>query len=217
MGDINLPFLKTLRVSEKTFERTSSGVSSILDLFRTPILSTLEIPELFLQSCLSNFLKQTPSIQELFLAHSASEESLNKIIGVLRQCPSLSALTVWPQEWAWGGRLFDANQFLRAFVDDAGVGEVICPHLQQFEFIGSVNFSLQTLRLFIEAKRRGIPTSNVLTPWKRVFIDISAIEDPETYQAMQDFVSQHLEMGFDIETRKRRVVRDDDPPSWTYR
>ena len=205
LGKIDLPFLKTLRVEEKTHRQMPSGVSSILDLFYAPSLSTLEIPRSFLQSCLSDFLKRMPSIQELFLFHLGNEESITKIMELLRNCPSLSVLTLQPQKWAWGGKPFDANKFLQEFVDDAVVGEVICPHLRSFELIGRINFSLHTLHQFLEAKHCAIPTPNGLTPWQSMFIDTSAICGSETYQQMLDLVSQHQAMGLDIQTRRSAV------------
>ncbi|KJA19017.1 hypothetical protein HYPSUDRAFT_44690 [Hypholoma sublateritium FD-334 SS-4] len=189
--EINLPCLEVLRVAENM-----SGSPSIFDLINAPALAVLKIPKSFnKRSSLSNFLKRTPNIQELSFSHSNTEESLTDISELLCHCPSLSAISLQAREWPNVEQPFDANRFLRAFVDDGGAA-VICPHLQYFELAGKITFSLQTLRQFLQAKHRAIiPPPNGLFPWKCVVIDISGITEPETHQQMLDLVSQQQADG----------------------
>lgn len=91
---------------------------------------------------------------------------------------------------------YEGNKFLRAFVEDNGVG-VVCPCLQNFVFVGSINFSLQTLQKFLEAKQRGTTLLNDLVSWKRVTIDTRGIWGLQTSQKL-DLVSQKPAAGLDV-------------------
>ncbi len=64
---------------------------------------------------------------------------------------------------------------MRAFVQEGNVGvTVLCPRLQYFNFGGEINFSVQTLQLFLNGKHIKITTPDI-SPWKRVMIDISRV------------------------------------------
>ena len=92
----------------------------------------------------------------------------------------------------------DANMFLRAFVEDVDGGvDITCPRLEYFDFTGAANFSLQTLRQFLEAKQRDTAPVNRLVPWKRVRIDMWGLDDLERGQKLH-LVSQKQEAGVDV-------------------
>ena len=54
--------------------------------------------------------------------------------------------------------IHDIDRFLRAFVEQGNDG-IICPHLQEFTFRGQIDFPLEPLRIFLEAKQGGIALS----------------------------------------------------------
>lgn len=195
LGHINLPFLEILCVDDKRFEPTPFGAPGILDLINAPILTSLKIQAKFLDISLANFLERSSGVRELSLSHFNSEESLADITNLLRHCPSLSVITLQPPQWSNSHHPYDANRFLRAFVEDDGVG-VTCPRLRNFVFTGAINFSLQTLCRFLEAKQRGTAPLNGLVPWNTVKIDMWATGDLEMLQKLQ-FVSQKQAEGLD--------------------
>ena len=91
----------------------------------------------------------------------------------------------------------DGNNFLRAFVEDAGVG-VTCPRLQNFHYTGPISFSLQTLRQFLEGKQHGTAPLGALLPWKRVSINAGWADNSEVEQ-IRDLVWQKKTAGLDID------------------
>ena len=118
-------------------------------------------------------------------------------MGFLSHCPSLTELSLFPGNWMMDAP--DANRFLRAFVEgDTGV---ICPRLQDFQFEGIYDFSLQTLRLFLEGRQRGIAARNVM-PWKRLVIDIGGIKDREARQQASVLLLQKNAAGVIIRASK---------------
>ncbi len=97
-------------------------------------------------------------------------------------CPTLTKLSLQPSWRRVQTNTVDANAFLRAFVREDD--DVTCPHLEYFALDGPFDFSFETLCRFIEAKRRGITTSNAIRPWRRVAIDLSGITDMGVRQQM---------------------------------
>ena len=88
---------------------------------------------------------------------------------------------------------------LRAFVEEGDIG-VICPRLQFIIFTGEINFSLQTLQLFLNGKHGEMSPPKIL-PWKRIIIDINNVHaGKQTRQQMAEFVSQKKVEGLDVET-----------------
>ncbi|KJA25385.1 hypothetical protein HYPSUDRAFT_214078 [Hypholoma sublateritium FD-334 SS-4] len=192
-GKIDLPFLKNLCVSE---QKPPSGAPSILDLITAPTLEIFHVELMFLDLSLSNFLKRSPRIWKLCLQYFDADKSLMDTMGFLRHCPSLTVLCLW----SFGGMdAVDANRFLRAFVEKSDAS-IICPRLQYFNVMGRIDFSVQTLRLFLESKQGNIATLNLL-PWKRVAVDIRDIrnKDTEACQQILDLVSQKKAEGLDVD------------------
>ncbi len=203
---ISLPFLQTLHITEtvSTQLETSNASPSLLDLLSTPILAELHIQGEFVDLSLLNFLKQTPSISKLDLPYLKDEKSLEITLAFLRHCPSLTALSLracydsryrGPSNW-------DGNAFLRSFVVVDGNGGVTCPCLQFFKFEGAINFSLETLRLFLEAKQRLPVTQNIsprkITPWRMVTIGMHGIEDMATHNKILFLIFQKQSEGMSL-------------------
>ncbi|KJA19052.1 hypothetical protein HYPSUDRAFT_204962 [Hypholoma sublateritium FD-334 SS-4] len=191
---ISLPLLKTLILKEHVSNINSSGAPSILDLIVTPLLQIFRICGTFLDLSLSDFLKRSPLIRKLSLPYSKEDTSLLDMMKLLRQCPSLAILSLWPTKWR---RIHEADGFLRAFVEEGDSG-VLCPRLQTFDFAGNVNYTPQTLRLFLESKHGEIDMPNVL-PWKRVLISTREIKATETRQQILDLVSEKNAAGLDVQ------------------
>ncbi|KJA19025.1 hypothetical protein HYPSUDRAFT_217869 [Hypholoma sublateritium FD-334 SS-4] len=198
---INLPFLKTLLVHEGKFATATSRAPSILDRITAPNLEVFHICDMFLDLSLADFFKRSPHIQKLSLPYLNKDQTLTGMMGLLRHCPSLTALSLHHCQWDTTGREpsnRDANSFLRAFVEEGDIG-VICPCLQYFCFRGKCQFSLETLRLFLEGKQGEFAALNALLPWKRVDISIKGIKDEEIRQQILDLVSQKRAAGLDID------------------
>ena len=197
-----LSFLKTLYISESTFGPPTSGASSMLDLITAPALETLRVRDTFFQPSLSDFLKRSPKISKLSLPCLPQDVSLMDTIGYLRHCPSLTLLSLsCSRYWHAVTRrpTWDANMLLRAFVEEGDIG-VICPRLQFIIFTGEINFSLQTLQLFLNGKHGEMSPPKIL-PWKRIIIDINNVHaGKQTRQQMAEFVSQKKVEGLDVET-----------------
>ena len=121
-------------------------------------------------------------------------------MALLRQCPSLTTLSLYPCDWDWSHRTanWDANTLLRSFITGEGDIGVICPHLQFATVAGQINFSLDTLCLFLEGKQGSCGMVNI-APWKKVIIQIQGIKATETQQQMSDLVSQKKAEGLDVE------------------
>ncbi len=152
-------------------------------------------------SSVSSFLVQSPDIRELSLCYS---ESLTAITEVLHHCPSLTQLSL-QQQWRDERLTLDANMFLKTFVQEENT--VICPHLEYFRFVGLSDFSLHTLRHFLESKQCGIATSHVIRPWRGVAIDVSGITDMDVRQQMLDLFSQKLQEGVNVSVVSKKRVR----------
>ncbi|KJA25392.1 hypothetical protein HYPSUDRAFT_199914 [Hypholoma sublateritium FD-334 SS-4] len=195
---IALPFLKTLFINEDLND--PSAASSILDIITAPNLAIFHVRGMLLDLSLANFFKQSQCIQELSLPYLRKDESFSDTIGLLRHCPSLTALSLQPCQWNKGTQPSkrDADSLLRAFVEEGGIG-ITCPLLQHFAFTGKIQFSLETLRLFLETKQGKVATLNALLPWKRVAFNIRGIEDQEMHQQMLDLVSQKKAAGLDVD------------------
>ena len=201
LSSIDLPFLEVLCINNTTIRQSSSDTPSLFNLINAPILATLEICTKFVDISLERFFEQSPGLRELSLSlsHSKSEQSLAVIVELLRHCPSLSVLTVQPLKWRKMRKHYDANIFLRAFVEDGGLGAT-CPCLQNFNFAGAINFSVQTLRQFLEAKQHGIAPPNGLVAWKRVRITMYhwwGTYDSELAEKLDVVLQQQL-AGLDV-------------------
>ena len=97
---------------------------------------------------------------------------------------------------------------LRALIDGADIG-VLCPLLQSINFRGEIDFSLQTLQLFLEGKH-GETASPDVSPWKRVIIDIRGIKDTETHGKILGLVSQKKARGLDVDAFSKEEIYDRD-------
>ncbi|KJA19021.1 hypothetical protein HYPSUDRAFT_44691 [Hypholoma sublateritium FD-334 SS-4] len=195
---ISLPFLKTLIVGETASRSGTSGAQSILDLITAPILEILHMGRLAFLN-FSDFFKRSPCIWKLSIPYFDNDKSLTDVMGFLSHCPSLTVLSIWPCNWNLDTR--DANIFLQAFVE--GDTSAICPRLQYFEFTGNIDFSLQTLSLFLEGKQGDLAALNIM-PWKKVAIDVRGIKDAEKYQQVLDLFSQKKAAGLDIQVKRPR-------------
>ncbi|KJA19056.1 hypothetical protein HYPSUDRAFT_44711 [Hypholoma sublateritium FD-334 SS-4] len=196
-NNINLPFLKTLIVGEKTPASATSGAPSILDLITAPILEVFDMRrEAFLD--LSGFFKRSPRIRKLFLPYFDKDTLFTETVGFLSHCPSLTDLSLFSCNW--NNNTVDANGFLRAFVEgDTGV---ICPCLQDFQLIGMIDFSLQTLRLFLAGRQGDISALNGM-PWKKLAIDTRGIKNTKRRQQVLDLLQKNA-AGSDIQVSKAR-------------
>lgn len=195
---VDLPLLEVLCVDDTRCKPTTYGVPSIFDAINAPALAILKIRSKFLDISLADFFGRAPAIRELSLPHQNSEQSLTDIMNLLRHCPSLSMLTLHPPHWSRMNQPYDANMFLRAFVEDVNDGvDITCPRLDYFDFTGAACFSLQTLRQFIEAKQRDTAPVNGLVPWKRVRTDMWAVDDLQSGQKLH-LVSQKQAEGVNV-------------------
>ncbi|KJA19035.1 hypothetical protein HYPSUDRAFT_44699 [Hypholoma sublateritium FD-334 SS-4] len=190
--NISLPFLKTLIVDERTFIPAKPGAPSILDLITAPILEIFDMrrQEFF---DFADFFKRSTRISKLSLPYFDEDQSFTDTMRFLSHCPSLTELSLWPCKWSMDTS--DADKFLRAFVEsDAGV---MCPCLQDFSIAGKIDFSFQTLRLFLEGRQGDIAAQNVM-PWKKLVIDIRGIRDTEKRRQVSNLVSQKKAAGLNI-------------------
>ena len=126
-----------------------------------------------------------------------NDTAFTMTIKLLRHCPSLSVLSLHPCSCDWGIQPsnLDANLLLQAFVEKDAV---TCPQLQYIKFTGKLDFSLQTLQHFLDGKDGKIVPPDML-PWKRVIIDICAIEDTEIRQQMLNFILKKKAEGLDVD------------------
>ena len=202
-----LPFLKTLHLTERPSRLRLAPTPespSLLDLLSAPTLAELHIHEGFFELSLLNFLKQIPNISELKLPYLKDDKSLAITLNFLRHCPSLTALSLVPcsDDPNHGPSNWDANIFLRSFVQADGVAGITCPCLQFFKFEGAINFSLETLRLFLERKQRSPGMENIgpwkIAPWRMVTIEIKGIKEPETKKEVFFFIFQKQSEGMNV-------------------
>ncbi len=203
----SLPFLKTLHISERSSRlrpAASPESPSILDLLSAPILAELHIYEDFFELSLLNFLERTPNISKLDLPYLKDDKSFAITFAFLRHCPSLTELSLCPcyGDHNRGLSNWDANMFLRSFVEVDGDTGVTCPYLQFFKLEGAINFSLETLCLFLEGKQRLSGTLNIgtwkIAPWRMVTIGIQGIKDPETKKKALFLIFQKQSEGMNI-------------------
>ncbi len=202
--EINLPFLKTLRLED---EYRPSGHPGILDLINAPNLQIFELWGQFFKASASMFFKQSPNIQELFLYQLFDEESLMDVTELLHHCPSLIVLSLQriqglPRRIP--GAL-DANRFLRIFVQEDDLPT--CPRLEYFTFEGPIDMSMQTLRQFLEGKQHRTSTPNSLRTWKMVTIDLRGIIDKNARQQMLKVISEKQKEGLSIIVSKKDLYR----------
>ncbi len=194
---INLPFLKTLIISQGNHLESSPRAHSILGSVTAPILEILDTCIEYVDLSLPGFLKRSPSIGKLYLRYFDQDfDSLTDTMEFLRNCPCLNVFSLKALQKPWG--VCDANRFLQAFVEE-GTDGVICPRLQDFKFSGYFDFSAETLQKFLEGKQGDITTPNVL-PWRRVVIDIFGIKVTEEYRKASDLVSRKRAAGLDVYT-----------------
>ena len=197
LGKITLPFLKTLHINEMTFGSASSEAPSLLDVITAPALEILRIKGIFLELSLLDLFENSPRIQNLSLPYLKNDTAFIMTIKLLRHCPSLSVLSLYQCDCDWGIQPsnWDANLLLQAFVEKDAV---TCPQLQYIKFTGVLDFSLQTLQHFLEGRDGKIVSPDML-PWKRVIIDISAIEDTEIRRQMLNFILKKKAEGLDVD------------------
>ena len=189
---INLPVLKTLIITNSNYDQYSPATHSILEAITAPILEIFENNIEFLDLSLVDFIKRSPHIRKLSLICVDNDESLMNTTELLRHCPSLSTLFLWPR----GDYFFNCDRFLKAFVEEGNDG-VICPGLQDFTLMGGIDFSLPTLGVFLEGKHGAIALPNVL-PWKKVVIDVTGIGSDMRRQKILDFASEKRSAGFPV-------------------
>ena len=173
-GEISLPFLKTLIVSEENRNAKKSGAHTILEAIIAPALEIFDTRVRFFDLSLSDFLERSPNIWKLSLLYFDEDILLTGTMKNLLHCPSLTTLCIWAHNWR--NNTPTGDRFLRAFVEDGNDG-VICPRLQDFTFAGKIDFSFETLRIFV-GKKRDSATPNVL-PWKKVDIGIGGVKFEE--------------------------------------
>ena len=198
VGNIMLPFLETLYITETTFSRPAYGAASLLDLITTPALTKLCIRATFVVSTFSAFLQRAPRITHFSLPYLPKDLSLTDTQGYLRWCPELAVLNLRPYYWGEYNRpiVRDANSLLRAFVGDDKAGG-ICPRLQYIRFFGDIDVSLETLQLFVNGKH-GENAFPDLMPWKRVVMGSKIIKDKDTRPQALNFISRKKEEGLDL-------------------
>ncbi len=92
--------------------------------------------------------------------------------------------------------------FLRSFVEVGGDAGVTCPCLQFFEVRGEINFSLETLRLFLEGKQKLPVTQTIgpkkIVPWRKVTIGIQGIESIETKADIVIYIFKKQSQGVNV-------------------
>ncbi len=191
---ISLPFLKVFIVGEEIQGGGSPGAHSILNTITAPILERFETRVEFFDLSLSGFLSRSPHIVQLKLLYFDKDQSLMETMEILRHCPSLTILSLQSHAGCLGTR--DADRFLRAFVEQGNNG-TICPRLQDFLFYGQIDFPLEALRIFLEAKQGGISMLNI-SPWKSVHIIVAEINSSEKRQQISDLVLQKQAAGLDV-------------------
>ena len=189
---INLPVLKTLIITNSNYDQYSPAIHSILEAITAPILEIFENNIEFLDLSLVDFIKRSPHIRKLSLICVDNDKSLMNTTQLLRHCPSLSTLFLWPR----GDYTFNCDRFLQAFVEERDDG-VICPGLQDFTLMGGIDFSLPTLSVFLEGKHGAIALPNVL-PWKKVVIDVTGIRSDMRRQKILNFASEKRAAGFPV-------------------
>ncbi len=198
VGNLTLPFLETLYITETTFSRPAYGAASLLNLITTPALAKLRIRATFSVPTFAAFLQRAPRLTHLSLPYLPKDLSLTETLGYLRWCPELAVLNLRPYYWGEYDRpiVRDANSLLRAFVGDDEAGG-ICPLLQYLRFFGDIDVSFETLQLFINGKY-GESACPDFMPWKRVVMEREIIKDKESRQRALYFISRKKAEGLDL-------------------
>ncbi len=155
VNQIKLPFLKSLIITDRTGDMQAPASHSILEAITAPILEIFENNIHVFDISLSAFLKRSPHIQRLSLLCFDKDKAFTQTIEILRHCPSLTVLSLLLR----GHCTFEADWFLRAFVEEGNDG-VICPCLQDFSSSGNIDFSPETLRIFLEENKKICPRRN---------------------------------------------------------
>ncbi len=194
---ITLPFLKNLSITE-----TNGRLEfSLVDYINAPDLEIFHFDtEDLLEGSLLNFFSESPNIWKLSLPYfrGGIDPELNVTTRLLRECPSLTVLTLQLRGWDQTASSFlNVNRFLLGFVKEDDLG-IICPRLQYIKITGDIHFSLQTLQLFLEGKQQGVAAPNIV-PWKRVIIDIRGIWDEEKIKQVSNVVMQKKAEGLDVD------------------
>ena len=191
---IDLPFLKTLIFTEETrnIYLLNDESHSMLEAITAPILEIFEDYSAFFDLSLSAFLARSPCISELAIPYFKQDISFTGMMESLRHCSSLTLLYLRGHD----NSIYDANQLLRAFVEEGNDG-VICPRLQDFFLRGKCDFSLETLCTFLERKQGDIAAPDVLQ-WNQVSIEMSGIYSVETCRQISDLVSQKKAAGLNV-------------------
>ncbi len=75
---------------------------------------------------------------------------------------------------------------------------LLVPNCSISNSLERLDFSLQILQQFFEGKNGKIVSPDIL-PWKRVIIDVCAIEDTEVREQMLNFILKKKAEGLDID------------------
>ena len=197
---ITLRFLKTLIVATRLDEVQSFEAHSILEAITAPILEIFKHYIEYFDLPLAAFLKRSSNIWKFSLAYLDADTTFTWTIEILRHCPSLASLTVLSL-LPHGFKLCFADQLLRAFVAGGNDG-IICPRLRGLNFAGDIEFSVETLRIFLEGKQGDIESTNIF-PRRRVAIEITGIESASKCRQIEDFVLTKQAAGLDVRVYSR--------------
>ncbi len=203
LDKIKLPFLEILHINEKVYGlglTASTEGSTLLDHIAAPNLAEFHIHGTFLEVSLLNFFKRSPNICDLKLPYLRDDHSFTLTTTLLRHCSSLTTLFLYPCHWDPSRRppIWDANTFMRSFIEGEDNVDVTCPRLQFVRFTGQINFSLDTLKLFLEGKQALFSTVNKAL-WKKVVIEVQGINATKTQQQILDLILQKKAEGLDVE------------------
>ena len=86
---------------------------------------------------------------------------------------------------------------------NALIGKVFSVHACNiFSLYGEVDFSLETLRIFLEGKQRNMANTMNGLPWKNIAIDIDGIRSAKRRKQILELVSQKKAAGLDVRVYK---------------
>ncbi len=205
---VTLPFLKNLSITERSF---GSIKCTLYAEISAPALEVFHLDAAdFIDHSLSNFFWESPHIWKLSLPYFSvgNDPALTVTARLLRYCPSLTALSLQSRGWDQNAASWNADTFFRAFVNEGEFG-ITCPRLQYIKFTGEIDFSPQTLQLFLEGKQQGIAAPNI-TPWKRVIIDIGSIKSKEKIKQILDIVSRKRKEGLNVDAFSKEEQQSKD-------